>query len=351
MDSFGDIFQISPSLFCARVDPYRLSVNVKQLVYMGKTTLSIIIPVYNQEKYIEECLKSLFLQLYANIEVIMIDDGSTDESLAICKSWSNKDSRFKCFAYDNAGVAVARNRGLSHSSGDFITFIDPDDFISNDAFLNNIPYLEEQFDIVQYPYREFPDSGVSFGPQTASILSTEQLVEQVINFNINYSCCNKIFRKSLFDGLSFKKDYYEDMDLLIDIFNRQPKIYISDIGMYYYRRHIGSSTKSTLSKQKDKEQYESIIKRGDFVIKHLFSLGLNTDPRSIYWCIVSVFRDIKVRTFEDDRKANLLHFFNEHFSTSISKIIFSRTNWHDKKILFYYKAFGLDKTLKRLCHF
>ena len=92
--------------------------------------ISIVIPIYNAEKYLEECLNSIKNQTYKNFEVIMVNDGSKDESETICKRFLEYDARFRYFTKENGGVSSARNLGLDNVKGDFITFIDSDDWIA-----------------------------------------------------------------------------------------------------------------------------------------------------------------------------------------------------------------------------
>lgn len=93
-------------------------------------TLSIIIPIYNSQLYLDRCLTSIAEQTYHNLEIILVDDGSTDQSAAICKKYCKKDARFHYFYQDNQGVSVARNYGIQRATGRFITFVDSDDWIS-----------------------------------------------------------------------------------------------------------------------------------------------------------------------------------------------------------------------------
>ena len=94
-----------------------------------KPLISIIVPVYNVEDYIEECLESLVKQTYKNLEIILIDDGSTDNSGEICDDYVLKDTRIKCFHQINQGVGAARNKGLEVAEGELIGFVDPDDYL------------------------------------------------------------------------------------------------------------------------------------------------------------------------------------------------------------------------------
>lgn len=96
---------------------------------LKKEMISVIVPVYNAEKYLDRCLKSLTEQSYTNLEILLIDDGSTDNSSQICRNWCRKDSRIKLLSQKNQGVSAARNLGLDHVSGEFIAFVDADDWV------------------------------------------------------------------------------------------------------------------------------------------------------------------------------------------------------------------------------
>lgn len=112
--------------------------------------ISIIIPVYNVEKYLEECIESCINQTYKNIEIILINDGSTDKSLEICQKYANIDNRIIVKSIPNSGVAHARNVGIGLSKGDYITFIDSDDFVDrNFCEVLLKPFLNKKIDIVR----------------------------------------------------------------------------------------------------------------------------------------------------------------------------------------------------------
>lgn len=101
---------------------------------MGKQLISVIVPMYNVEKYISQCLESLIKQTYKNLEIIVIDDGSTDQSLNIAKRYAKYDNRVKVYSFANAGVSEARNRGLRLAKGDYIAFVDSDDWTAEDMY-------------------------------------------------------------------------------------------------------------------------------------------------------------------------------------------------------------------------
>ena len=96
--------------------------------------ISIIVPVYNVEEYLERCVDSLITQTYHNIEILLIDDGSTDNSFSICNRYAKTDKRVKTISQANNGVAAARNAGLAIATGDYIGFVDPDDYVDKDMY-------------------------------------------------------------------------------------------------------------------------------------------------------------------------------------------------------------------------
>ena len=105
--------------------------------------ISVIVPIYNTSLYLEECINSIVNQTYTNIEIILINDGSTDRSLEICHKLSKCDKRIKVLDKEHTGIADSRNVGLNNASGEFISFIDSDDYISNDMYENMIRYMEK----------------------------------------------------------------------------------------------------------------------------------------------------------------------------------------------------------------
>lgn len=126
---------------------------------MGDTLVSVIIPVYNVEKYLSRCLNSVQNQTYANIEIIVIDDGSKDNSSNICDMFSKKDSRFKIIHKENGGLSDARNKGLEYASGEYVLFVDSDDYIEPDAIKRLLEIAKSYgVDIVEGKATSFDDN-------------------------------------------------------------------------------------------------------------------------------------------------------------------------------------------------
>lgn len=116
--------------------------------------VSIIIPVYNGEEFLEECLDSVIGQSYRDIEIIIIDDGSTDRSFSICQKYADKDSRIKLIHQENAGVSAARNHGLSVAQGEYVMFVDADDMLPEDSVQDLLQEIKPGIDLVAGSYRE-----------------------------------------------------------------------------------------------------------------------------------------------------------------------------------------------------
>ena len=111
--------------------------------------ISVIVPVYNVEEYLEECLESIRQQTFTDIEVILVNDGSTDSSKEICERFCQADNRFKLINQENQGQSVARNRGVKESVGHFIMFVDSDDVINTNVLEVLLPYMKTDVDIVE----------------------------------------------------------------------------------------------------------------------------------------------------------------------------------------------------------
>ena len=117
---------------------------------MEKLILSVIIPVYNVEKYLRKCVDSVLAQDIADMEVILIDDGSPDNCGAICDEYAEKDARVKVIHKENEGVATARNVGLDIARGKYITFVDSDDYLLPNTFIPNLDYIKKHPEQIKY---------------------------------------------------------------------------------------------------------------------------------------------------------------------------------------------------------
>ena len=148
--------------------------------------LSIIVPVYNVEKYLNRCIESIVNQTYKTIEIILIDDGSSDNSSYLCDEWAKKDSRIKVVHKQNGGVSSARNQGIKVATGEYVQFVDSDDYLDVDFCKNIMSEYSDDIDLVVSGFTIIDDSG------NKKITKVEENIELNI-FNspddfMNYLC-------------------------------------------------------------------------------------------------------------------------------------------------------------------
>ena len=220
--------------------------------------ISIVIPVYNVASYLDECIQSVVDQSYADWECILIDDGSFDGSEYICDNWGRKDPRIRVFHQENRGVSAARNKGLELTNGDYVTFIDSDDWVDRDFLLSLFCSITQKNTdlavgqlISHYSHGMIVDEKDSFEEIAFSI--DKQHIEQFISLNrrhMLYGPCVKLYRLSIIRDYHIifpvGKSYGEDL-----IFNYDYLAYASSIvstpkAIYHYRRVGSNSSLSTI---------------------------------------------------------------------------------------------------------
>ena len=214
---------------------------------MRETQVSIIIPVYNVENYLRSCLDSVLSQTYKDFEVLMVNDGSTDGSGAICQDFVERDSRFHYFEKENGGLSDARNYGLDRAKGHYITFLDSDDFLFED-YLENLYYASRlsDSDITIGGYCRFGDSNFYFYNdhfKSDSLVAFKdfqaiQYLDSMLDVTfITFSTAwGKLFKRELFSELRFPYGKYaEDQFLIWKLYMKADKIYVFNGASYVYR--------------------------------------------------------------------------------------------------------------------
>ncbi len=197
--------------------------------------LSIVIPVYRVEATLERCLKSVVGQSFTDFEVILVDDGSPDNCPKLCDEWAGKDKSIRVIHKQNGGLSDARNAGIETARGEFITFVDSDDFLDTNTYEQIMP-LAEAVDIVEFPVYKFYGSTrqelLSFTPHTYDDMGDYWLNGRAY---IHCYACNKIFRRTLFDDVRFPKGkVFEDVATLPLLLEKTKKVMTTDKGLYYY---------------------------------------------------------------------------------------------------------------------
>ena len=221
-----------------------------------KESISIIIPIYNVEKYLNRCIDSIINQTYINLEIILVDDGSTDNCPKICDEYAKKDSRIKVIHKKNGGVSSARNSGIINSSGEYIGFIDPDDYIEPTMYeelLYNLKKTNTKISMCGY-------SEVKNGKVVKSytynnqIISSEQAIKDMFNGTFMGTVCNKLFMKKLIlneKNILFNKNVHlwEDMLFLCEVLEPNLNISVCSNLLYNYAT-ISSSICHSINEKK-----------------------------------------------------------------------------------------------------
>lgn len=211
--------------------------------------ISVIIPVYNGEKNLKECIDSILNQTYSDLEIILVDDGSKDLSGKICDSYSQMDFRIKVIHQENQGVSAARNKGLDVATGDYITFVDSDDRLEADMYEFLLDLAEEYgADIAHCGYKRIDEKGHILkeinGTHTLLIQNSQEALECMLTGrHFVPSLCNKLFKASLFDNIHFEIDLRINEDVLVafEVFQRAKKIVFADETKYCYLVHETSA--------------------------------------------------------------------------------------------------------------
>lgn len=215
--------------------------------------ISVIIPVYNAEQYIDRCMKSILNQTYKNIEVLLINDGSTDRSWDKCMSYAERYNNVFAFSKENGGAADARNFGIERATGEYIAFVDIDDFIHPQYFeilYSNCLKYGAQISICQFEIVNNDKITENIGKQT---------IECKDNIEILYDCCAlkktavispccKLIKKEIFETIRFPVGRtYEDLATAHKLMHKAKKIVMSDCELYYYYMSDNSVTRKTYS--------------------------------------------------------------------------------------------------------
>ena len=264
---------------------YGKSLEEEDQRYCSIMKISIIIPVYNVKKYIKKAILSAMNQSYANTEIILIDDGSTDGSGEICDEYKEKDTRIAVIHQENRGLSAARNAGIDCATGDYLFFLDSDDYIAEDC-LERMQQCAKQYqaDIVYARHMKFED-GQSVSIQnekndfSISVVEKEQIIERLMRVgpwcdeNVVISC-NKLYHHRLFQNIRFPVGkIHEDEYIAHALYYASSCIVFLDATTYFYRVRSGSiMTEKKFHLQQFLDSFEFGNERVEFCKKYMPSL-------------------------------------------------------------------------------
>lgn len=219
-----------------------------------KAKVSIIVPVYNIEKYVQECIESIRKQTFDNIEILLVDDGSTDKSGEICDQFQDKDNRIRVIHQKNGGLACAVNTGLTHATGEYILFVDGDDWICPFTVEYALELLQkEKANMVLYDFSCAPDfvQEDEYLEVTDNVGALKNLYIENSNFprlrlmtTVRWS---KLYKRELLEGIVFPEGRIHEDEIVHEILYRADKVVYTNKKCYYYRQREGSIVHETLS--------------------------------------------------------------------------------------------------------
>lgn len=246
---------------------------MEKMIETQHPLVSVIVPIYNVENYLKLCLADILAQSYPNLEIILVNDGSKDASGSICDDFAKKDPRIKVIHQENAGVSAARNTGLDHVNGTYISFIDSDDRVHNQFIELLLHYIGSNklitcgYELFDQDVEVHPNSQINVSQNEIKHIS-DPLKKLVDIFDILYVVpWNKLYAKSLFDQIRYPSGrVHEDEFVIHEILHQVDISCYMDVPLYYYRRRAGSITADETNVEGFIDKTEAIYNRRNFFL-------------------------------------------------------------------------------------
>lgn len=257
--------------------------------------LSIIIPVYKAENTLDRCIKSVLAQDIEEIELILINDGSPDKSPELCDEWCKKDSRIKVVHKKNGGPGSARNAGLEVCTGEYVTFIDSDDYLLSDTYSPLMSYLlnNPEVDMLEFNLQHEDKERIPLNLQDHLYQNPKDYWLQTRTWTHGY-VCNKIFRRSLFKGIHFGNERIcEDLLVIPKLLKLCKKIYTTQHGFYVY-----TDNESGLSKVITRKNSFKALRSNIKVAWMMRTVPWDKNGRNLYYYMCCRMVDIIRLTFK-----------------------------------------------------
>ncbi len=221
---------------------------------MSNPLISVIVPIYNVEKYLPRCVDSILNQSYKNLEVILVDDGSPDNSPKICDEYAKQDNRIKVVHKQNGGLSDARNAGMEVATGEYVSFIDSDDWVDADFISELYKGIKSGADVAECATRLFDDNDNTLstrGSKESKISRDDALAKLITEDGVYQTVWNKLYKKSQIDELPFAVGkYHEDDFWTWKVFLKIDNLYLCEKPMYNYLQRSNSIIGSSYSLKK-----------------------------------------------------------------------------------------------------
>lgn len=284
---------------------------------MREEKISIIVAVYNIESYVARCIESLLRQKFQEIEILLIDDGSTDKSGEICRMYAEKDSRIRYIYKENGGLSDARNRGVQEASGNWISFVDGDDYIHSDMYrilYEGVRRSDVKLGICSFQTfseGETPSEAVS--QEKGEVWESENIVRLLFTdrrTDIVISCC-KLFHYSLFRDFSFPKGRYrEDEFSTYRFWFKTDRVYYTQQKLYYYYQRPNSILHQSNVK-KETDYYDALIERHEFFRQKRVPEDIL--KKDACFCMTQLYNACFIRNVSDEQKGYYIRQYKKMF--------------------------------------
>ena len=298
--------------------------------------ITVIVPVYNAEKHLKECLNSIVCQSYKNIEILLIDDGSTDNSSKICDDFANKDNRIVVIHKANEGVSVARNTGIEQASGKYITFVDADDYLE-EFFIENLYRVAESTsasiitDDFYYVYENGKKKNCCF--DINQTLDSNVVQKKFLSSQINFGYIwGKFFETTLVKKIKFEEyRVAEDQLFIYNCLKNIEKVSFTNKSIYYYRQNENS-----VMHKNDIKLYDMVK-----VAKRIFE-DSSTEIKDISLCLLmtnAIYTYCRIKKIGAVKECKeCIHIIKQHRK----KILFSKNAPLKTKLACFMSYFGME---------
>ncbi len=278
--------------------------------------ITVVVPIYKVEQYIDRCIKSIVNQTYSNLEIILVDDGSPDKCPKMCDNWAKKDNRIKVIHKENGGLSDARNAGIDIAKGEYITFIDSDDYIDDDyvEFLYNM-IREDKTDLSICSHTVIYETGKIIKKETKvrDILSSEDVLYQILyDCGIDLSAWAKLYSIKLFKNVRYPKGrVFEDAATTYKLIDQCNKISVGSFSKYNYiiRKDSISNNKFSIKKM---DLITSTKEMTDYLRKKYPNLDLACNRRLMYAYLSTLTQLAKSNVNDNENKKIMMDYINSN---------------------------------------
>lgn len=305
---------------------------------MENPLISVIVPIYNVEKYLERCVNSIINQTYQNLEIILVDDGSPDNCGKICDEYAKIDSRIKVIHKENEGQSKARNDGLDIASGKYITFVDSDDWLELDTYNWFVTAIKDN-DIAICGHRTVSkECEIVVDIFEDKFLDNEALWEEVLG-KLNNAVWNKLFKAELLKDIRFSTEilHGEDLFFTLEYIKKCKSGVINKTPKYNYFKHSGSITSSSFSHRRFME-----ITSKDKVLAFVKKENPNFINTALKYCFrarMNVLRAIYISNLQNDYSKEIKDI--KEYLNSNYRIVFKSLKSKEKIEYFIFKNFNI----------